>query len=1397
MAYSDYFALQEAYYAVTSRISIQDPKNRWQDTYPHETFVELLAKATKMLARPEGNSNATKPLWVHGAYGTGKSRIVWTLGELLTCAPDELDAYFDDYAELRNETELRQKLAGVKKNGKIVVAMRYASSETHGLDGLVMAIYESVCEALEASGLDSLAEKSLSGAILKWLEDPVNQNILTQILTAEPYCHNGNLPQSGHAVRDVLLSGGQHERLISELMRIGRERHILGISFDINGLCEWLKEVIAINNLKALVFIWDEFSDFLMANRGIYSSFQELAHLSQRVPFYLVIVTHFSKSLFSKDDPAAKVMMDRFNMQPISLPDYTAFKLLGHVLKVKEGMEDTWKLFREDLNDRLEDARRGVSKMVPALKQDDFKDILPIHPFAALILKNVASLFDSNQRSMFNFIAEDNDNMHAFQWFIREYGPEDAAILSVDHLWDYFYVSGKGKVGTGRENLRAQAREILDAYPLLADRIRKNEASSHIAEQKLRVLKTVIILQALRAVSPQNPFFSATRENLEIAFNGLDELENGIGLSLLDALAKTKLIFLDNEIYQVPMGHAVDQTEIMKNVDKERETVTTLGLINNFNPWEILPSNKALETRLTIRKTGASDFAKTLGSLINAEKTSWQIKALMLFARTPIEADQIRELLDKALQDPRANNIYFIDATSSVMTEDKFEELVLARGRQRYFAGKDETQARNEADAAESVLRGWRRDIANGRFILYSSRFPEGKSSPTGDDVVERLKNVVAGLYPACCDFSDGVVDPHFRAPNLNAIKAGLGLEVSSPQVSKQQADKLLGKVQVDKYWEVVQDHPLASLRADLEKMARRAFASDGSGQLSIKKIVDFFVEKGFMPTLLSSYLTGFLLRDFANPGYRYSDGNTGDVMSAERLAEMIRDYYQKLTSPGFNYHEQFIEVLTKEQRAFADLAQKVFNLPANKSLEAIAMNIGEIVKNWGYPLWVLNELPEATGLEDYVTGFAALLNPQANGASGHGTIASSIGKMILKNPETEAGLQGLFSQENLERGMRNWLDCWADGEFRKLAEEIHVEDPLKDVRACFGEDGTWLWNRETGEEAIGALMQGYRFAAQSIRQGFLTHAPSKQECLAGWRQKLAQLHLPVDVLQERYPGMKQILNILKDLAKNGLLVPAKETRLYEAIVNDTARLKEIFDYHRDIFKTVYSAMLSDLAEDDKNALYSMLPASSFSADRNTFENELKTRVEELSGKLKRNQLTQLWLDNTGEMTPRKLSRTLRTPLRIILGDMFEGNDFNAALRACETINNPNSPENEIVAALAFWEGHADSLAMLKDQSRADKSFVKNIIGKYNSLLGNLETIRVAFEKKYGEEAWGWLDNPNWRQLVEKLAESEFNNNAKEQAIRKISWLKPEEAKGLLLDLVEKDLEVALKILEV
>ena len=161
--YKDYFEIDENYFPVIDQHSIESGA-RWQDTFPHETVVGLFKRMVRMLER--GSNNDKHGIWIEGAYGTGKSRVAWTMKNLLDRPAAEVENYFDRYEPLRKQPDLRRKLLG-QKEGRIVTAMRFSSSEVQGDRDLVRAVYDSLSEALAKAGYDPWGGESLQGSIVK------------------------------------------------------------------------------------------------------------------------------------------------------------------------------------------------------------------------------------------------------------------------------------------------------------------------------------------------------------------------------------------------------------------------------------------------------------------------------------------------------------------------------------------------------------------------------------------------------------------------------------------------------------------------------------------------------------------------------------------------------------------------------------------------------------------------------------------------------------------------------------------------------------------------------------------------------------------------------------------------------------------------------------------------------------------------------------------------------------------------------------------------------------------------------------------------------------------------------------------------------------------------------
>ena len=197
---------------------------------------------------------------------------------------------------------------------------------------------------------------------------------------------------------------------MDKIFTVARERQIKAFSMTTKDLCDWIVEILRSNELKAIVFIWDEFTEYFYNNSRNLTGFQELCELSETEPFYFILVTHVSSGLFYEGDKDYKKLNGRF-VNPhslISLPENIAFQLMGAAMQKNDDeiVREEWNGIVGELASRTTESRKVVGSIAKIQDKEMF-DILPIHPYTALLLKHISSAFDSNQRSMFDFIKND------------------------------------------------------------------------------------------------------------------------------------------------------------------------------------------------------------------------------------------------------------------------------------------------------------------------------------------------------------------------------------------------------------------------------------------------------------------------------------------------------------------------------------------------------------------------------------------------------------------------------------------------------------------------------------------------------------------------------------------------------------------------------------------------------------------------------------------------------------------------------------------------------------------------------------------------------------------------------------------------------------------------------
>lgn len=476
MSYRDYFDIDPDYFPQVDQKIIDTVPDLWKKFYPHPSFVNLLRAMTDVLKRKQKLS-----VWVEGAYGTGKSHAVLTLKKLLEASEEETKAYFEKYNHCL-DSFLCKELMAQKAEGKILVCHRYGSSDISNDTDLIVALQEGIENALRDNGFENQANTSLKNSLIRYFENAENRQSFD--VYAAGSCRDVLGGDTAENILDKLKTYEDDalRRLIAKVFKVPVVRG----SFAMNTaeMCNWIREVIEKNDLYNLVFIWDEFSEYFENNLHHLTGFQQIVELSATAPFCLLIVTHKAGGYFSDSDPDKRKIIDRFVSPMISifLPENIAFALMHEAMKVTddEALAEKWEKHRRSLSIRTNSSRTAVKDAIH-LQDSDLSNVLPIHPYAALLLQHISIYYTSTARSMFNFIKNDEgDKVKAFQWFIDNYDfSSPNPFITVDMLWSFFYENSQDKLASG-------IKEVLDCYTAKMD--------SELIEDEKRVLKTILLL---------------------------------------------------------------------------------------------------------------------------------------------------------------------------------------------------------------------------------------------------------------------------------------------------------------------------------------------------------------------------------------------------------------------------------------------------------------------------------------------------------------------------------------------------------------------------------------------------------------------------------------------------------------------------------------------------------------------------------------------------------------------------------------------------------------------------------------------------------------------------------------------------------------------------------------
>ncbi len=1208
--YKDYFNINPKYYAAVTADLIAQGKVSWKDFYPHETFVRLLETTYKVLS-----GSATRSIWVEGAYGTGKSHAALTVKSIIDAPDEEVEAYF---REFNLSPDLCNKWISVKNSGKILTVHRIGSAGIHTDTDLILAVQQSVMSALRANGIENEGDASMRGAFLSWLKRPGSRDYFNTLIHTEQYAWEfSGMTADDVAQRLTAGTDAQIESTMRNVMKVLKESGQYGLFSDVNDMADWVKSIIESNHLSAILFVWDEFSEYFLNHPIGLTGFQTLIEISQSHPFYFMIVAHESRNLFADNETANKTL-GRFEPPvKIELPENMAFQLMAQAMKTTDDpvLRQEWE--EEDkpaLNDELSPVRAKIIDAVrkqsvfgkkAQLSDKEMQSIVPIHPYAALILKHIATVFNSNQRSMFDFIiSNDMTDAKGFKWFISHYGVQsDINLLTVDLLWDFF-------CGRERNGLNDDVRGVLDSYfTLQAEKLLPDEQ---------RVLKTVLLLQAISLRVTGNDLLVPNDENIELAFAGTD-WQKGKAIAVANGIIEKNLLFkkpIAGGKFEYCAVNASGGESLAPYRAKVMEETKTQGLIINGALLEAVALPPAVKQRFLTdgNATGYANFAFTVQKL-RAKDAPERFKVVTTFAMTDEEMQKIRQQILKTVIAPD-NDILFIECLVP-MGKDLLEQYCDSMAFSRYNAQKDRNQAAHYENQAMNVLREWKAKIAGGSFMLYDAQHPGGERQPALFDLQQALLAVNHAKY--YYGLEQYTLSTTMYGVYQLANGAGCGIEqkltgaYNNPNKKLSLETALAGAWKVDRYWEnpAIQSLPIVHIKKRVDALIQEGFER-GAGRVAILSVWQELEKApyGFMPSGVAAFVMGFVLKEYQTPEFFWSNGLNNEVMSADRLKMMIANAIQHRVNPSGKYKDEYIVAMTSATRKFLECTAEAFGIPASQcgSVESARDQMRIKMKGFCFPLWCVKEVLNQTEhrcdnrlIEQVIDDYMGIANTANSARASENDLAERIGRAAEENPCLAQDLSGLFTSENCQTGMRLFIARYRDGILPELAAKIHDGGSyMERVKARFNAgDANWVWNIATAEEKISDIILEYQIISESNRS--LGSYSSLREVIDAWNDKTNNIKMPCETAAKLTGDLAPFLWQLYGMKQNNDIAEQNRSAFYRLLLTQRENFDRFYKNQVDYFIQDAGVFLSDLTDSEKAELYSGFPQGQFTKGQSEY----------------------------------------------------------------------------------------------------------------------------------------------------------------------------------------------------
>ena len=1400
--YSDYVKVDPNFIPVFSRNMDRTYPDKWQSFYPHDSFKRILRDVVETLEK--GSETKDRSVWMSGAYGTGKTYASFVIKHMLEDDTDAISAYF-----IQNGMEsLLARVKGIRAKGNVLVVHKSSSAGINTQDKLFYSIVESVRTTVADAGLSYTGAESLSGKIISILKHPETSSFNFQGAFNKYRGKFTAYNSVDDIVRDLEeLDLEDRLELLDTIIDVAAQEGFYW-SMSTDEIIEWLEDIRKGNHLYAIVFIWDEFTEYFRNNQNNITGLQEIAQASSRINFYLFLITHSSAGQLIHDKGSKTIIEARFKLDTIELEERTAFKLLGQAIHIEPDLDGEWSKIKNQL---WSDVKRGTVDVIKdkdfTIQDDDFRLLLPMHPYAAYLLKFIAKDISSNQRTIFQFLSGDysgEDHRTNFKWFVElfayEYGKWN--YLTVDYLWDYFFQADN-------VDLDSTFLQVISHYNNYAP-ICDDSDNPSVGERRKRILKVTLLLVALQekngaeaktgALSLMRP----TLKNIQACFAGTPQ-ETSVVQDLKFFTSKGIMSRLESakEVLFVMASASVD-TERMKQIKEETKKAITFEKLVADSSYKVADQffpTDYLKYRLQIIRVTPVSAKQAVSQIV---QTPNHISTVFLFVRNEAEQGKIKETISEIFSKIGLSCIV-VDFSSLPFTDAMFDKFIDSKAREKYFSSlpNQKSQVNLARKTAQDLLDEWTRKLVTTSLHVYSDT-ETSVQVVGGANLRKKFKEINTSLYGSGLE-EISQNDKLFAETGFRATVAQMAMEKIDVPNNYSYIRAIHTNLERDgiwntpEYWKIRPAHPVSKMKISIEQQIQKGF--EKSAKASVTELWKILKKPpfGLLPNTGSVFLLGFLLRDYADTTYYKSDVNNNTVfLNYNDLSELIFGAVRELSKAK----GQFIVKQTPEQIEFCRITGEIFKISKDKrnSVEDIVKNVNIFLSNNKFPMWSMKYfLEEDDALSEYeyrepmirlTDLFCEFIKPESKIGRERSKIVEDIYQIYSAHSTIETIYADILIIANMRAGMGYYIAQYKP-DIISLAGNLKLapKDYLDALSAKLSDDSSYLWEIGDTNRQIDNLYIDLRLI-QAINRVLTTGQKTYDNARKSLLEKLNIVKIPLALLKQVQPDVIAVIDQFNLIRENASFDKLDTAKRIETMADDFVHF---FNNQFDTFCKAINASLDTIVDNEEyEYLFNKVPSAILFAATDRFTTTMQHELDIFRKSRKTRQMYEAWEKATGSKTPSEWSKQHGIPvLCLYTDDILRAQKVFAALN--KSANLPT--EQDVDDAIDFLQ--SKSLDILRDNDLCEHRFMEFFAGEYSYVITSSDELKNQLRAIAGDNVYDWYAKASSCRdkiygFVKKCYQSQFSVKAKEQ----IKKLTAEEAQKYLGQLIETDPLLGIRILK-